>query len=173
MAIRIIGIMLVISSTTVIGIYYSYKNDYRLLELEELSKVMNMLLSEIEYGISTLPEAIGVISERIEGPIKLILSECREQLTEKKGQGINELWCNAIDKKNLNTYMNKNDINHLKDMGKILGYGDRELLNRGIKSVTDYIDNEISNIHELNKKNKKMYQSLGLLSGVLLVIVLI
>lgn len=173
MAVMILGILLIIGSTTVIGVYCSYKSDYRMQELEELSKVMNILQSEIEYGISTLPEAIGVISERIEGPIKLILSECRSQLIEKRGQGINELWCSAIDKKNVNTYMNSNDINHLKDMGKILGYGDKDLITRGIESVIGYINNEIDSINELNKKNKKMYQSIGVLSGVLLVIVLL
>lgn len=67
----------------------------------------------------------------------------------------------------------KEDINSLKTLGKLLGKTDIEGQVNQIKLVCEFLDEQINDAIEEKNKNEKMYQKLGAIVGLIMVIFLI
>lgn len=171
--IRIIGIILVMTSSTLAGLYLANIETFRKKDLKEMKKALIILLSEIEYTLTPLPQAMDNISKRVEEPISNIFSEFCENLNKKTGQGISEVWLEVLDKNKGNTYFENEDIEHLKSFGKTLGYLDTGFQINSISITIKYMEDKIEELNMTSLKNKKLYQSLGVLCGLLICIVLI
>jgi len=65
------------------------------------------------------------------------------------------------------------DIEQFMSLGSSLGYLDGEMQLNGIEMVISYIDMVTEELKVSSDKNKKMYRSLGVLGGILIVIVLL
>ena len=65
------------------------------------------------------------------------------------------------------------DVNSLKPLGKLLGRTDIDGQLNQIKLVCTFLDEQISEASEEKNKNEKMYQKLGAVVGLIMVIVLI
>ena len=65
-------------SSCVLGIYYSFKTDYRINDLIEMKKALILLISEIEFNLSPLAEAMKNISYKIDIPVSKIFFEFYE-----------------------------------------------------------------------------------------------
>lgn len=172
MVIKFLGAVFIMLSTTLIGLIYSYKNDYRVYELNEVKKMLSVLSSEINFGLSTMPEALKTIATRVEMPLKLVIEQILKDMLDNREGGLAVIWRENFIKMD-NTYLNNDDISVIADMSKTLGYADSSIQLRSIAEVEKYIDFEISEIYKSNSKTKKMYQSMGVLCGMLVVIVLI
>lgn len=173
MLLKLLGGAFILLSSSSLGFYYSYKDSFRINDLLELKKAFIILNSEISYSLSSLPDAFKNISERTNEPVNKIFNDLSSRLCQKDGKGIYEIWCEILDKHKSKTFYNNEDIDTLCAFGKVLGYLDRSMQINNIKSVIDYIDEKCSEIRMTNLKNKKMYQSLGVLSGLILILILV
>lgn len=171
--ITILGILLVMSSCTLAGIYYANIEIFRIKDIREMKKALIILLSEIEYTLTPLPQAMENISRRIEEPISNIFSDFSRSLNDKTGQGIGEIWVQVLDDNKDLYYFNKEDIDYLKSFGKTLGYLDKSLQVNSISITIKYMEDKIEELNITSLKNKKLYQTLGVLGGLLICIVLI
>ena len=62
MFLKVIGGILVLISSCVLGVYYSFKAEYRINDLLEIKKALLLLISEIEFNLSPIAEATKNIS---------------------------------------------------------------------------------------------------------------
>nr|WP_317356538.1 stage III sporulation protein AB [uncultured Tyzzerella sp.] len=169
---KIIGCIVVLISFSLIGIYFSYRPIYRKNDLLEMKRGLLSLSSEITL-FSNINEAILNIEKNIQNPIKNIFTIFRKNLQEKRGEELSILWEEALKKGSLNTYFTKEDIENIKIVGKIIGSLDVNFNIEGLNIVIDYINSTIKNLDDEKNKTFKMYQSLGVLSGLMIIILLI
>lgn len=171
MFLKVIGGVLVLISSCVLGVYYSFKAEYRINDLFEIKKALLLLISEIEFNLSPIAEATKNISLKVKKPVCDIFSKFSERL----GYGncsAGELWKLILEEKSQNTYFEKEDIENFISFGQTLGYLDKQQQSNNIEITVNYIDNKISELSEKSKKNKRMFRSLGFLGGFVIMVIL-
>ncbi len=158
-------------SSCVLGVYYSFKTEYRINDLLEMKKALTMLISEIEFNLSPLAEAMGNISSKAGVPINRIFSEFSKKLGSD-GSSAFEVWRSVWKEQADFTYFAHEDIETFISFGQSLGFLDRKQQNNNIKIALSYIENKIPELLEKSKSNKKMCRSLGIFGGAAVMVIL-
>ncbi len=166
-----LSVVILIGFST-IGFYYSYKPIYRKNDLLEMKRALLSLASEIKF-FSSLNEAILNIEKNLNKPIKNIFKKFRINMEEKRGEELSLLWQDAIKNGSYETYFTKEDIENICIVGKIIGSLDRHFNIEGLNIIVEYINVTTKCIDNEKNKTFKMYQSLGILSGLTIIILLI
>lgn len=151
-----------------IGILISKKYKYRLEELDELKNELKIIENKIKYTYQPLEE---IFCEMIEISSFQIKSLYEYMTNNIKKVGAEKAWKEAVFRADLN--LNNEDKNVLKQFGTLLGKTNKEGQLNQINFTAELIDRQIDNAIKERNKNEKMYQKLGLIFGIGIVIVLI
>lgn len=170
---KITGCILVVLSSSLFGFYYSNKMNFRIANLEEFRKALVLLKSQMQFSAMTLPESMKLISTHTDAALSLFFKYIADRLNEKKGEGIANIWNDALESSLGKTYLSDEDIDYFKSLGNALGSLDIQLQIDSINMTTDYINSKIELLSGENQKNKKMYASLGVLGGILIAVIFI
>lgn len=170
---KIVGSMCIICACAMIGIYFSQIQQIRKRELGSIKKALMLLKSQIEYSCEALPEALHSIALRSEEPVKTIFTNIYTQLMMKNGDSISQVWTRCLKMHESKMKLSKEDIENIIAFGKTLGYLDKSQQISNINISVDYINQTVECIDQKSEKDTKMYQSLGVLGGILLAVLLI
>lgn len=173
MLMKFIGGIAVCLSCSLIGLYLSFRINYRSNDLSELKKALLMLKAEIEFSRNSLPVAFGVLSERTEGKLSEFFMLISVKMSEKSGEEASLIWKNAVSEKLSKTYLEPDDIKCAERLGNVIGHPDSLLQLENIDMALAYIDETVSKLGSQNEKTSRMYKSVGVVSGVLITVVLI
>ena len=171
MFIQMLGAIMVLASSTLIGAYFGGMHGYRAKDLLQLRKALVILKSEIEYTLTPLAIATQNIATKVSQPIGAIFEDFATLLKQRIPP--EPALTQAINNHIKDTYLTKDDVAQLISLGKTLGYLDKNLQLSTIDLTIKHLDDNIKEQMELHAKNKKLYQTLGVLGGMLVVIVLI
>ena len=172
MLIRIIGMMLTLAASAAFGIYMSNLGTFRRKDLLEIKKALLILKSEIEYIASPLPEAMANISLRVAQPVAGLFDGYATALANNTaGKTAYELWLDVIEEHKSSSFMKSEDWEVIGNFGKTLGYLDKQMQVDSIRFTMEYIDAQIGELQESNPKNARMYKSLGIIGGILMVVI--
>ncbi|NLP35001.1 MAG: stage III sporulation protein AD, partial [Clostridiales bacterium] len=92
LALKMIGCLLVIASSTAMGFFFSNEMKCRLENLKELKKLIMLLRGDIRYANTPLPEAISAIARRNPGNFKAFFQSTSQKLQDLSGQTFAEIW---------------------------------------------------------------------------------
>lgn len=168
------GIIKVFSLITIFGLAtywgYSKANQYinRVKELICIKAILNIFENKIKFTQSPLEEIFEIIAENCtENNIKNIF----QILAQNKNTSIRKSWENTISI--AETSLNDEDKKILMDMGKSLGTTDVDGQVSNIKITSTFIDKQIEKAEKEKEKNVKMFRTLGIVSGIAIIIILI
>ncbi len=170
---KVLGIILIIFSSSIFGYQKASSYKKRVLELIELKKGVEMFETEVRFVRTPLCEAFDKIGDKLTGSLSSLFSDFSKKYESLNGLSVNEIWDTLVDEKTKNTYLCKDDIKLIKDFGICLGTTDAEGQINNIMSMLDRINYQINCAKDLEQKNAKLYQSLGIYSGVLISILLV
>jgi stage III sporulation protein AB len=170
---KILGSICIVTACAMLGIYFSQIQQIRKRELNCIKKALLLLKSQIEYSGEALPEALHNIALRSEEPIKTIFDKIANELMIKKGDSISQVWTRHFNMYESNMKLSTQDIENINAFGRTLGYLDKAQQVNNIKISVDYIDETTEIITRKCERDGKMYQSLGLLGGILLAVLLL
>ena len=140
----------------------------RVKELICIKSALNIFENKIKFTQSPLKEIFKNIGENAsEYNIKNIF----EALAIEEDLNIHEKWKNVIS--DIESNLNSEDKNILIDMGKILGTTDVDGQVSNIKITTSFIDRQIEKAEQEKEKNAKMFRTLGIVSGLSIIVILI
>lgn len=164
---KVIGSIIVIAVCTVLGFEKSRELQFHLKELEELKRLFTILHSELVYTKATLSEVFFKISKKTEEPYKCWLIDLAKKL-EMCGTGtFSEVWKDSIKTHFEETRLKKNEVEELEQVGLGIQYADT------LNLYLTQLDFSIETTREELKSKKKLYQSMGIMCGIFLVIVLL
>lgn len=173
MLIKVLGGALIVIGAWVIGLCFAYKPFYRKSDLASFALALEILESEIN-NYSSIMEGFLSISKKLRSDeIGSIFFKLYEKLKERTGNNIEEIWLEILEREKNKLYINEEDMDRLKDFGGILSSFDRELEIKNINALRQYILSVTKEINDEYIKNKKMFQSVGLLGGLVIVIALL
>lgn len=158
----------VFGTSTVIGVLISKKYSNRLQILKDMKNALNIFEVKVNFSMETIPEIFTEISQKIKGTAGKIFGNAVQNMDVMIA---GDAWEKAVESNSEN--LNKEDINSLKPLGKLLGKTDIDGQLNQIKLVCEFLEVQINEAVEEKNKNEKMYQKLGFIVGLVMVIVLI
>lgn len=170
---KIVGCILIILSSTLMGFYYSNELKSRVNNLKELRKLIVLLRGDIRYGNTPLPEAICAIARRHEGSFKVFFVRLSEKLGEHSGNTFAQVWMEAVNSELLNTSLNKKDKSGLIQFGENLGYLDKEMQINTLDLFLTQLEDEINELSKTAKEKSYLYSTLGIMAGIFVSIILL
>lgn len=167
---RYLFLLLVLTGSTSIGFLLSKKYSDRLIELNNIGNLINILQNKIKFTHKPLRE---VLEETASIKENTRISEIFLKTGQKlKNQRIEEAWNESISEQRFFLNLESEDINLLKTLGNVLGKTDVEGQMSEINQFNTLLKVQIKNAEEERNKNAKMYKSLGTIIGLAIVIIL-
>ena len=113
-----------------------------------------------------IPELLLKISNKVDGSFREWMCELGRGLQMREQKTLEEIWDESIEKWFGKSKLTKSEKEELYQVGRCLGYVE------GIELYLDQLEIFIKKNREEAANKKKMYQSIGVLGGLFLVIVL-
>lgn len=171
--IKIIGCILIITSSAGMGLYFSSELKNRINDLKDLRKLIFLLRGDIRYANTPLPEAVQALSIRHDGKFKKFLSKIAERLNELGGVSFCTIWKEAVIKELEDTSLSKKDLKGLGQLGENLGYLDKDMQINTIDLYLSQVEEEIKDLSQSVKQKSYLYNSLGVMGGIFITIIML
>ena len=168
--IKLTFLIIIFGLVVYMGNYKSKQYINRVKELMSIKTSLNILENKIKFTQSPLEEIFKNIAQNcseksIQNIFEIIITNLKDNVN------IHKSWITAINK--CETNLNNQDKKILMDMGNILGTTDVDGQVSNIKITTTFIDAQIENAQNEKEKNVKLYRTLGIISGLTIIIILI
>ena len=162
----IIGLVFFISF--LIGNLISKKYILRVNELKDFKNALSIIESKIKFTYEPLRELFIQTSKLLSKNVSEIFVVASNNMKE---MGAQEAWYKAVEDSSNN--LSKEDIENIKNFGKMLGKTDKEGQVSQIQLTKTFIEMQIEKAKLEEQKNCKLYKTLGTVVGIAFVIILI
>lgn len=166
--IKCIIYILIFSSSTYIGILISKQYINRVNELKEIKLALNILKTKIRFTNEPLYNIFTDISTSSKGNVSNLFKTISENL---KNNSAKVAWEQGIENETLS--IKKQDRQALKSMGKLLGKTDLDGQISEIELTEAFLETQILDAEKEKDKNEKLYKTLGMVTGVGIIVILI
>ena len=153
--IKFISLIAILLFSSYIGIIISNKYKNRVEDLKEIKRGLNIFETKIKYTYEPVPEIFKEISSNLKENIADIFINASKNMNKNTAK---DAWDYAIDISN--TSMNKEDIEVIKGLGKLLGKTDIDGQVSQIELTDRFIDTQIEKAEKDYIKNEKLYKTL-------------
>lgn len=170
--VKLVGASLIILAGTLIGMQLGGYLAHRPLQIRQLRTGLALLETEITYGARPLPEALASIAQRLTGSGARLFAQAAELFVKESEWTANDCWRRAVYQVWPRTALKSPEKDIVLQLGLVLGQSDREDQRKHIRLACTNLEHEEINARENQQRYEKMCRSLGVLSGVLLVILL-
>lgn len=171
--IKVIGVICVISGCVGTGLSMSRSYVRRYRQLEMLRQMTVLLKGEIRFACAELPEAFEHVARRIDPPFSDFLKDLSGELRSMEGKPFHVLWKKHVEGSLGHSCLTKDDLEALIRMGGQLGFLDREMQLAAIDLYLDELDISMKSFGQTISQKQRLSLSLGILSGLFLVILLV
>lgn len=171
--IKIIGSLLIILSSGLLGIIMSRKYSIRPKELKKLRFSLQMLETEIVYGATPIPYACYNVGCKSDTPWNNFFLAVSENLLKRRFFSMEEAWDQAMHDSLSNSYMNKMDKELLESFGRVIGKSDIDDQKKLFKLFYTQLEHHEKAAEDERRNNEKMYKSMGFLLGAAILIILV
>ena len=170
---KAIGSCLILFAGITWGFQMKQNLSNNLRHLINLQEMILMLSSEITYGRVPLKEAFLRISELQKEPFSSLLKDVVQDMETEKGQTLWEIWKCSIQKNKSRICFSKEEFLILEELGENLGCLDVVMQKNHMALYEQQIQLRIHRAEKELATKQKMYQYLGVLSGLFLILLLV
>ena len=170
---KVIGLILIISSSTVLGFAYGEKFYKRVRELKEFQRAVYILKNEINFCHSLLPDALMKVYEKCDEPIRTIFKDIAMKLRGEEDVNVYSCFEEGINTNLSKLSLKEKDISIIMDLAKTLGEMDIDGHNDILGLAMEELGKAISEAEVNLEKNVKMYRYLGFSFGAMIGIILL
>lgn len=167
----IMGCVALIAGCGSLGLWLAHRTRRRPLELRECLVALALLDTEIVWGATPLPEAFGLMKERLDQPWQGFFAELQERLQQGEGAGL--AWKGTIVAQSRRFCLKKEDWQVINDVGKGLGRSDSREQHKQLELARRQLAILKDQVGVWSDKQAKMWSYLGFLCGIAGVIIFI
>lgn len=167
---KVIGGMIVILASSGLGL--SFCEDLRENQrmLKDLRQMMIYIMNRIEASCDSLAEAFIHTAKRVKKPYSLFLENVYQRMIQNEGQNIKELW--EEEAVLLNKTVPEKELEILKACMGQTGFSQKNQQMQMIQEYILYLENEIQSVEKTKAEKCKVFQTLGIMAGILMVVIL-
>lgn len=163
---RFIGSICIVLACTGIGFKKVSDLKQHVNELEQLKMIFTMIQSEMKYMKVPCDELFEKVCHKVNGVYASWLQGMVIKLRSREEGCFQVLWQKSISEYLEDAMLTKEEKYDLEQLGKEFAYEE------ALELYLEKINFSIEKAHEEFQNNKKVYQSIGVLGGVFLVIIL-
>ncbi|MHA6251000.1 stage III sporulation protein SpoIIIAB [Oceanobacillus sp. CAU 1775] len=167
-----IGALILITATTCIGLYLSNRLEKRPKHIRDFENALQILEAEITYSQASLQDAFHTLATQLPEPLKQFFSHLHQDMLSGKTDFVT-LWDRAVENLANQASYKKNEVEIIKQFGNSLGQHDYTQQQKQIRLTLTHLDRELEVAREEQHKYSKLSKTLGVLSGVFIVLLLI
>ncbi|WP_042162703.1 stage III sporulation protein SpoIIIAB [Paenibacillus gorillae] len=171
--IKLLGAVLILFAGTLIGFQQAARFAARPRQLRQLAHALQRLETEIGYGHTPLPEALGRIATVVPSPIADLFLLAAEGVAHDDGLSFRESWEQAMRQGWEATAMRAGEQAVMLRLGSALGISDKDDQLKHLKLALLQLKAEEDAAKEDQGRYEKMWKSLGVLIAVLVVILMV
>lgn len=164
---------MVMLSCTITGICFGKKIVYRMEELEQIQRGMITLKNEIIFLATPLPEALQKIAFQQKNILSNLFFKAAQEMEQRQGEKGEEIWKQSVLEWEQKTYLERPDIDALIGFGTSIGYLDITQQKASIELLLQYIETTLLELQQKKKQQQKLYSSMGILCGMLIIVMLL
>lgn len=167
MLLKIFGCLLTSIGGAGIGISKAMKCKRREMELKELHRILSMIKMERELTRRPMEDVFESISQKCEQKYQTWLLKMTKELREKRNPEFKEIWIQNTTIFQKERLLSVDELEELKRLGAQLEYE---------ACLEVYLYRLHSHIEEVEKEGqvkRKLYQSLGIMGGIFLSVLLL
>ena len=153
--IKFISLIIILFLSSYLGIMISNKYKSRVIELKEIKKALNIFETKIRYTYEPIPDIFNEMSINLSENIGQIFKNASEKMKDTTAKNA---WIEAMEESKSN--MNKEDIEVIKGLGKMLGETDIQGQVSQIELTDKFVDTQIEKAQREYEKNEKLYKTL-------------
>lgn len=170
---KAVGLILIIIAGTGLGFSKCFALSEREKNLKSILRMVILLKGEISYGHSSLPDAFAMTSEKMQGKFGEFLKETSLRMMDSPGMRFGQIFRECVQRKLHPLYLTKEEEEALLSLGEHLGYLDLNMQIRQLEMFEKELIFWIENLQAEIPEKKKIFQSLGILGGILLAVLFI
>lgn len=169
---KTLGVCLIFIAAAGCGLTYSRRLRLRLEHLRQLQQLILLLQGEIQYQCSTLPEAFLTCGNQVKSVCGSWFMETGKRLNEMEGVGFQEIWEQQLLDLQQDTMLSISNIEDLRRLGNQLSYPDKETQIGALKLYSHRLKEQEDQLTKELPIKMKLGTTLGVLSGLFLIILL-
>jgi stage III sporulation protein AB len=169
---KLIGAILIVVAGAMIGHLKARKLADRPAQIRRFIRVLQQLETEISYGFTPLPEAMHKLALQTTEPLSTMFSVVSSNLQSPLGLSVKESWDQAILERWSYTAMQEGEQDIIVQLGSSLGTTDREDQLKHLRLASSQLGSMESEAAEEQRRFEKMWRSLGVLGGALIVVMM-
>ena len=170
MIFQILGGIVVIGATTLLGLHFASLGARRAKDLMEMKKSLIMLKSQMDFAIYTMPQSFLHVSRRVSPPFSAFYAQLSKRLEDGE-VSICDAWEQGVEMLSKG-YLHREDLENIAALATTLGAMDVDVQLNSIDMLIANIDDTLAKLGTQNPKDARMYRGLGIISGLLITIVL-
>lgn len=160
-------------TSTFIGHLYGQKFTLRFENLIYMKQCIKILETEIVYGSTPLPDALSNVHRKGKKKVSYIFEEIKEDLLLNKPSDLSSSFLSVEEKMYEELSFKKPDVEMFLAFGRVLGTSDRLDQQKNFALILNQMDGLIAEAKLEKTKNEKLYKSLGVITGIGIIILLI
>lgn len=161
-------LFVIILLTSFGGMYFSAALKNRVISLKRMSYMLEEIYIMLEYRSATVYE----IAEALSGDERFAEFTFLRELAFSSERSFQQSWCEAVEN-HIPIGISKSDSELLKNIGRQLGTSDLDGQISGVRLRQAELNSAIASAEEDYSRKAKLYRSLGVLTGVFIVIMLV
>lgn len=169
---KLLGAIIIMAATTWTGFEAARNLSQRPRQLRQLKSSLQSLEAEIMYGHTPLHEAARRLAAQFSKPLSIFFEKFSALLTDTETT-VKEAWEVSLTEVWKLTALKQGEFEIMKQFGETLGRHDRKSQQKQIMLTLVHLEREETEARERQRKYEKMMKSLGFLTGLLLIILLI
>ncbi len=162
-----IGCVVILISSALLGYAQGQEVRQEVKNLEELERIFVLIKKEMEYTRAPFAEIFRKLACKTDGMWRPWLEEVSKELEEKRDRTFMEIWKSSIEEYVKGNSIKKEVLEELISVGNNLGHPEN------LELYLENLEFVIKNTREEAKTKKKLYQSMGVMGGFFLVILLL
>ncbi|MDO5135842.1 MAG: stage III sporulation protein AB [Eubacteriales bacterium] len=164
------GLILIVCSCTGLGFSMSLGMTRRMQALEAILRMVVYLKGEISYGGASLFDAFTGAGGKLTGECRSLCLGVSQALLRSEGSSFGRIFRDCAKDSPLRSELSGEEEEGFLSLGERLGYLDLEMQKKQLAMYEQELSRQILLLKGELPGKKKVYQSLGLLGGLLLAV---
>ncbi len=169
---RLLGAVLVVCSGYFLGQVMAEEGQKRAEALEELKKGFTLLKGQMEIGGMDYETMFLEAAACLNGGAACLMETAGMLCAKRQAQTVQEIWEEALQKSEGLLYLDGSDWSLLLSFGRTLGYSSHWQQARQAAWVAEQLEETIRLQKEKNRKDQKLYRTMGTIGALMVLVVL-
>lgn len=170
---KVLLYLIIFITSSLLGFAYGEKFSQRVKSLVELQNSIRLMQTEVTIFANPMPIALDNIAKKTSKNMKQLYYIILEDMLLNNSGDLFSSFLKATEYLKCTCLLKQQDIEPFLSLGRVIGKTDRLDQEQQFKYVLDEIEQLIVVANDEKTKNEKMYKSLGVLTGLGMIIILI